>query len=368
MQTLANLDIPDAASVPRPDTVTHRVYSYAVQRVCIDVSTCAEDLDLTVHQVEPAISDLVKLRLLQVTADGRGQFVVVDPASASLQLLSPYDEELRARQQAVEQVRQQMHSLLPLYRASTSDGSRSSGIERIDDLDVVRGVLGRLADECQSEVITSQPGGARSPEILEETARRDSVILKRGVRMRTLYQHSARFDQPTRDYVTRIINNGAEVRTSGSAFTRAIVYDRTIAVITLPDNPKGAALIRDPNVVQFVIQSFEYAWATSEPFNPEFDPSEIRSISDSLNEAVLRMLVSGHDDKSIARQLGISPRTCQRRISELMQRIGARTRLQAGYLIRHNDLVPLVESEEDGILPCRPAGIFGGTPTTSPTP
>ncbi|MFD9407341.1 LuxR C-terminal-related transcriptional regulator [Streptomyces sp. NPDC059989] len=363
---MANIDIPDASSVPQADTVTHRVYSYAVQRVCIDMSACAEDLSLPLSQVESAVRELAKLRLLQPTEGGLGQFVVVDPASASLQLLSPYDEELRARQHAVEQVRQQMHSLLPLYRASTSDGSRSSGIERIDDLDAVRGVLGRLADECQSEVITSQPGGARSPEVLEETARRDSVILKRGVRMRTLYQHTARFDQPTRDYVTKIISNGAEVRTTGSAFARAIVYDRTTAVITLPDNPKGAALIRNPDVTQFVVQSFEYAWATSEPFNPEFDRSEIRSISDSLNEAVLRMLVSGHDDKSIARQLGISPRTCQRRISEVMQRIGARTRLQAGYLIRHNDLVPLVEGPQDGTLPGRPAGIFGGTPTTTP--
>ncbi|MFJ8017262.1 LuxR C-terminal-related transcriptional regulator [Streptomyces sp. NPDC096339] len=365
---MTNLDLPDVSSVPQPDTATHRVYSYAVQRVTIDVSTCADDLDLTLLQVHSAIGDLVKLRLLQVTGGERGQFVVVDPASASLQLLSPYDEELRARQLAVEQVRQQIHSLLPLYRAGTSDGSRSSGIERIDDLDAVRGVLGRLADECQSELITSQPGGARSPEILEETARRDSLILQRGVRMRTLYQHTARFDQPTRDYVTRIIDNGAEVRTSGSAFTRAIVYDRAIAVITLPDNPKGAALIRDPNVVQFVVQSFEYAWAISEPFNPEFDPREIRSISDSLNDAVLRMLVSGHDDKSIARQLGISPRTCQRRISDVMQRIGARTRLQAGYLIRHNGLVPLVESEEDGMLHGTPDGIPGGTTTTPATP
>ncbi|MFG2879458.1 LuxR C-terminal-related transcriptional regulator [Streptomyces sp. NPDC048337] len=363
---MPNADIPDASSVPQADTVTHRVYSYAVQRVCIDVSTCADDLSLPASQVDSAIGDLAKLRLLRPTGDGREQFVVVDPASASLQLLSPYDEELRARQHAVEQVRQQMHSLLPLYRSSTSDGSRSSGIERIDDLDAVRGVLGRLADECQSEVITSQPGGARSPEVLEETARRDSVILARGVRMRTLYQHTARFDQPTRDYVSKIISNGAEVRTTGSGFTRAIVYDRTTAVITLPDNPKGAALIRNPDVTQFVVQSFEYAWATSEPFNPEFDRSEIRSISDSLNEAVLRMLVSGHDDKSIARRLGISPRTCQRRISDLMQRIGARTRLQAGYLIRHNDLVPLVESAEDGMLPGTPVANFGGAPTANP--
>jgi DNA-binding NarL/FixJ family response regulator len=79
---------------------------------------------------------------------------------------------------------------------------------------------------------------------------------------------------------------------------------------------------------------------TAEPFKPRFDREEIRSISDSLTQTLLRMLVSGHDDKSIARQLGISPRTCQRRISELMQDIDARTRLQAGYLVHQLALIP----------------------------
>ncbi len=340
MQSVTYSDIPDASGIPQAGAVAHRVYAYAVHRVCIDVPTCARDLDIPPEQVEETVKDLTHLRLL-LPAQGAGdEYVAVNPMSASLQLLAPYDEELRARQHALEQIRQQMHSLMPLFRSNTPEAQRDASIERIDDLNAVRGILSRLAEECQHEVITSQPGGARDAGILEEAARRDSYVLERGVRMRTLYQHTARFDQPTRAYVDRISHKGAEVRTTGSGFMRAIIYDSRTAVISLPDNPQGAALVQNPDITHFIVQAFEWAWVTAEPFNPRFDRDEIRSISDSLNQTLLRMLASGHDDKSIARQLGISPRTCQRRISELMQEIGARTRLQAGYLIREHGLVP----------------------------
>ncbi|GAA2266503.1 hypothetical protein GCM10010232_68570 [Streptomyces amakusaensis] len=339
-------DIPDASGIPQTGTVAHQVYEYAVQCVCIEAVTCARDLGLALSLVEGAVRDLVEVRLLLPAQGVEGEYVAVNPMSASMQLLAPYDEELRVRQYALEQVRQQMHGLMPLYRTSTPEARRDVSIERIDNLDAVRGILGRLAEECQHEVITSQPGGGRDAGILQEAARRDSVVLARGVRMRTLYQHTARFDQPTREYVDSISRQGAEVRTTGNGFMRAIIYDAKTAVISLPDNPQGATLVRNPDVTHFIVQAFEWAWVTAQPFNPQFDRSELRSISDSLNQTLMRMLASGHGDKSIARQLGMSPRTCQRRISELMQEIGARTRLQAGYLIHQHGLVmPAAEGE-----------------------
>ncbi|MGX2994998.1 LuxR C-terminal-related transcriptional regulator [Streptomyces sp. JNUCC 64] len=336
---MGNTDITDLPEVPQAGTLANRVYELALHSDFVDTERCVRALGITAEEAERAVRDLVDLRLLLAAHGCSATYVTVSPLSASLQLLAPYDEQLRARQHELEKIRQQMHSLLPLYRANLPEKQPGPAIQRIQGLDTVRGVLGQLAGECREEVITSQPGGARDAGVLREAARRDREVLDRGVRLRTLYQHSARFDQPTREYVERITDSGAEVRTTTSGFQRAIVYDRSAAVISLADQAEGALLIHDPDIVHFIAEAFERAWDTADPFLPRYDREEIRSASDTLNRSLLRMLANGHDDKAIARRLGISPRTCQRRISELMQELGARTRLHAGFLIHQRRLV-----------------------------
>ncbi|WP_330315431.1 LuxR C-terminal-related transcriptional regulator (plasmid) [Streptomyces sp. NBC_00523] len=48
--------------------------------------------------------------------------------------------------------------------------------------------------------------------------------------------------------------------------------------------------------------------------------------------AIVRMLIQGLEDRAIARRMGISLRTCQRDVSDIMDTIGARSRLQAGFI------------------------------------
>ena len=53
-------------------------------------------------------------------------------------------------------------------------------------------------------------------------------------------------------------------------------------------------------------------------------------------EGLLTMLSAGMTDEAIARQLGVSARTVQRRISDLMETLGSRNRFQAGVqAVRH---------------------------------
>ena len=56
---------------------------------------------------------------------------------------------------------------------------------------------------------------------------------------------------------------------------------------------------------------------------------------------VLALLAVGMKDDAIARQLGLSPRTVQRRVQELCERLGARTRFHAGFLAAQHDLLVL---------------------------
>ena len=64
-----------------------------------------------------------------------------------------------------------------------------------------------------------------------EVGAREIAALKRGVKMRTLYQHAARRGADTRKYVAAVTAAGAEVRTLDEFFNRLIVVDRRIAII-----------------------------------------------------------------------------------------------------------------------------------------
>ena len=76
---------------------------------------------------------------------------------------------------------------------------------------------------------------------------------------------------------------------------------------------------------------FETLWRLSVPLHrPE---PELGSRPDQpvlRDRQVLLMLAGGATDETIARQLGVSSRTVERRVRALLDRLGAETRFQAG--------------------------------------
>ena len=54
---------------------------------------------------------------------------------------------------------------------------------------------------------------------------------------------------------------------------------------------------------------------------------------------VLNLLAAGLTDDAMARHLGVSVRTVQRRVREICARLGARTRFQAGLQARRHGLL-----------------------------
>jgi DNA-binding NarL/FixJ family response regulator len=59
--------------------------------------------------------------------------------------------------------------------------------------------------------------------------------------------------------------------------------------------------------------------------------------------ALLELLVNGETDERVARKLGVSIRTVGRMTSELMRRLGAQSRFQAGALAVSSGWIPGVQ-------------------------
>ncbi|WP_206442911.1 LuxR C-terminal-related transcriptional regulator, partial [Candidatus Protofrankia californiensis] len=68
-----------------------------------------------------------------------------------------------------------------------------------------------------------------------------------------------------------------------------------------------------------------YASNTNEQQNDNFSPSDSERL-------LLRLLSLGAKDEAAARHLGVSVRTVRRMIADLMRRMDARSRFQAGIL------------------------------------
>ncbi|WP_435741883.1 LuxR family transcriptional regulator [Nocardioides sp. SYSU DS0663] len=192
--------------------------------------------------------------------------------------------------------------------------------------------LAALVAECQEEALTAQPQTGRNLELLGVGLERDTALLERGARIRTLYQHSARRSSPTRAYVAEVTARGAEVRTLDEFFNRMIVIDRRVAVIPSGDDLSVALAVREPSVVAYLVDVFERSWARARPFTSR-DATLLKDIADEQRASTLRMLVEGHPDPVSAKRLGVSPRTYAGYVADLKEEFEAATRFQLGYYI-----------------------------------
>ncbi|MFD9032392.1 LuxR C-terminal-related transcriptional regulator [Streptomyces sp. NPDC059567] len=324
-----------------PDDPPARVYTTILGRdpdLPARPADLAEELELPLARVESAVSALLDMGLLRRTPE-RG-VLPVPPDEAVQRTLGPLEREMRARRLHMERTREQLMAFMPLYETHLSQLThlrQAEYVEVLTDLRAVREAITELGRTCEREVMTAQPGGGRRAEVLEEAVARDEELLRRGVRMRILYQHTARFSSGTCAYVERVGKLGAQVRTLDDEFMRMLVFDRATAVIPVPDDPNAAVLIREPHVVSFMVGAYERLWLEALPFETEWDRQTIMDISDELKQTIVRLLTEGLTDAAIARRLGLSVRSCRRHVADVMAALGAESRFQAGYLLAQQE-------------------------------
>ncbi|GLV98826.1 helix-turn-helix transcriptional regulator [Streptomyces lavendulae] len=310
-----------------------RLYAYAVER---PVFTAAEATAALGVRAGAAITELAAGHLLQ-RAPGTGpeRWTAVAPRAAAARALAPLALLVRETHDEMDRLRGRLEALVPAYEAGAAhrDLSGAGRLELVTDLGAVRGLITELAAGCERELLTSQPGGGRPQETLEEAVGRDESLLARGVRMRTIYQHTARYSRPTAAYVERVTALGAQVRTLGDGLMRMLIFDGRTGLMAVPDRTGAALVVREPSVVHFMTAAFERSWLGAQPFATTVSPEAARSISDELRQTIVQLLSEGLEDKVIARRLGMSERTCQRHIAEIMRAVGAKSRFQAGYLL-----------------------------------
>jgi hypothetical protein len=298
------------------------------EEICQRGGLAASDHRITEGgELRGAFDLLVEMGLLSYDSE-QDLWSPEDPASVQSRVVSPLSQQAAQLLSESSQWNAAFGSLAQSFRrAPQASASRSITYLRGT---VITSFLEQLLGECEEEMLTAQPQAGRDPRFLANAALRDIGLLERGAKMRTLYQHSARRSSVTHKYVAAVTARGAEVRTLDEFFNRMIVVDRRVAVIPHQDQVGVAVVVREPAVVDYLVDVFERSWERARPFTNR-DTSLLKDIAAEQRAMTMRMLIEGHSDPVSAKRLGVSPRTYAGYVADLKAEYEAETRFQLGY-------------------------------------
>lgn len=273
-------------------------------------------------------------------------YLPVDPATVQSRVVAPMGQ--RAAELLAEST-SWANTFADLGLAYRRTAPSDLPIVELRGLPNINRFLTAAVGDAQSELLTAQPDGARPTAILDQAIERDKRALARGVRMRTLYQHSARRSVATREYVEEVMQFGAEVRTLDEFFNRLIVVDRRLAIVPGIDGSDVAMAIHDPSLVAYLVDIFERFWERGQVFSDRESSTE-RDIAEDVHKMTVRMLVEGHSDNASAKRVGVSTRTYAGYVASLKNEYGVETRFQLGYAIGQQEIRDR-DAAEDGPPP-----------------
>ncbi|MDP9850000.1 helix-turn-helix transcriptional regulator [Streptosporangium lutulentum] len=315
------------------------VYRAILENPSHGVNQLSEELGWPVRRVRDALDELARLSLLRPSWEDPRVFRLVRPEVGLSALLAREETALLHRQQEIERSRAIIAQMIATY-ADLNPAQPGEGAETLLGIDTVRTRIEELALRCRNELRVFDPQGAQTLANIDASRPLDRTLLENGVEIRIVYLASARNDQSIATYATWLTELGGQVRATPTLPTRMIIFDWEAALLPIDpgDSSVGAVLLHGAGIVTALTALFEQTWERADAFGEEPRRDE-RGLSGQERE-VLRLLSTGHTDEAVARKLDISVRTLRRITAELMERLDARSRFQAGYLAADRGWIP----------------------------
>jgi sugar-specific transcriptional regulator TrmB len=308
------------------DGLSESVYRALLANPEVDPDALAGKLGVPGLQVRAALDRLVSLSLVTERMPGR-VYVPINPDVALDALLSLEQAELSRRERRLLEARAELSRLV---RHSQDGAGPPREVHRIQGRERVGEVLHELLSRCYQEALNVLPGPPVSAESLSDAAPGDLALLERGVNHRTLYTREQLGDEPMLNYMRMLRRHGSAVRIADRLPHRLVILDRTISFLPVdPRRPSaGALVVREPAITANLVVLFESLWSGAQELEEALD--SVSPSASELDRSVLMLMSSGVKDEAASRQLGISDRTYRRHVADILIRLGASSRFQAG--------------------------------------
>ncbi|RFU82740.1 helix-turn-helix transcriptional regulator [Streptomyces triticagri] len=279
---------------------------------------------------------LLDLELLHPDPDDAHWLRPVPPSTALAQMLHPIEREIQDRRRLTVEL---ADAFEPFLAIDAQDPATTHAITVLEGLGRINATLDRVIAECSEELLTVQPGSGRPAYVFGEAMRRVDPLLNRNVRMRTLYQHTARHQPAILAYLDHVGVDRVQVRTLEEIIDRLIIVDRKVAFVPARRDRQVALELRHPGLVTYLVGVFEQFWLHGVRLDEEIPYTVKPDGISGVQISIARLLIEGHVDEAIARRLGMNVRTCRAHIAKLAAALGSGSRAQLGYLIAQSGIL-----------------------------
>ncbi|GAA0742094.1 helix-turn-helix transcriptional regulator [Dactylosporangium roseum] len=325
------------ASIPRLDEETLALYRRVLEMDLLDAAALEQEFGPDGAQW--VLDKLAEAHLVRPVPDADGM-TVLRPDVAASAMIDPLETTIRNAQWRIKCISGQFDQLMAVYRSTVERRNQLNGVlDTITDPDAANVLVTEHIAAARKEVLVMCGTDPKVKHRFTPILPADAAPAHAGVRLCVLHQHAARYHQAVQDHAAVITGAGGQVRTIEKLWNHTCVIDQEMVFIY---DHTGVVSVSQPVVAAAVAALFEQSWSMAKPFDGRtVSRSEGRELSGDVQRAILYFLAEGLRDERIARQIGVSVRTCRRHIAEVLEQLGATSRFQAGYLAaKHHILEP----------------------------
>lgn len=303
------------------------VYEALIDHDAATAEELAAIVSLGSEALGEALADLEAKGLARRLARSDGAYSAVPPEVGAESLLRAREAELRRARKAIEEWSTR-------FRQARVNRPPNKLIEVIVGQGEVTQQDAAIYRSAQKEVkIMTRPPYHQTEE---ENRNLSAELHQRPIAVRNLVDPDYYLEDRRVDDIRVDIAHGEQYRVMSRVPMKLMIADEERAIIELENPPQGiqsAVLIHPSALLRALSDLFETLWSSAvpldilgaqEPLNPP-----ITSPTQGERE-LIGLLAAGVPDTVIERQLGMSHRTVQRHVQELKERLGARSRFQAG--------------------------------------
>jgi DNA-binding CsgD family transcriptional regulator len=299
------------------------VYESLLTRGRATLEQVAVDTGLPVSRARIALQTLQDRRVVRRTAGSPVQYDAVDPGIALEVLLIHREEEVKlARARAIE--------LAERFDRSAAGRDPTKLVEIITGRQAVLERIEQLQGSARHEIrcFDTPPYAATAVA----ANRSEQEFLERGGKARVIYDRAA-IELPGRLADLEEGDGwGEQARVLPELPMKLLLVDDRVAAVPLQASPtaiESTVLVHPSGLLEGLSALFESLWQVALPL----DVGGVRAGSppgrpSREERRILSLLTAGLSDEAVARQLGVSDRTYQRRIHDLMGRLRVQTRFQ----------------------------------------
>jgi DNA-binding CsgD family transcriptional regulator/sugar-specific transcriptional regulator TrmB len=304
------------------------VYLTMLRHPGTDVADVARRLGIDDQEIRKSLDELAQLSLLRSSHADPGTLRPVDPGAGLPALLARRQAECAAQQQMLDEARTAVARLLAEH--ASPDAVPAPAVEYLAGADAVRTRSRALASSATREVCSFLAFDHRLVPDIRAWSMVDAEPVRSGIRSRIVFRGSIRNHPPALRYAHRLSDLGVEVRLALVLPAALLIVDGTRALVTaeLDGESAEAVVLSAAGPVSALRALFSSVWTAAAPLAVPRPPDEGRLCSQ--RRQVLQLLAEGCTDETVARRLGVSIRTVRRLASDLLSRLQARSRFQAG--------------------------------------